>query len=200
MEETTYTALAERLKSEDEKVHVVELLDAEIAELTREQAERLVARYGSTTIMRLPGKERAFFDWLKREDPAIWTDLWGDDDQDYTVSLSFLPELLPNRRGFMICDLLDNPNYYFTPDDITPEEGRGFSDAALEIVKANRPLTLDQAFVVEVWRAPIDQWRFSYNYDVPLSETKRIVQWLLEEGILIHNRAGRREPEQTEAQ
>ncbi len=198
MDDTSYRQLLDRLKSPAEAIHTVELTDQEIASLTPQQADELVAQYGSTSLMMLPKSERDYFDWLRAEDPEIWKDLWGGEDQPYLISLGNLPDLLPNRRGFLICDLLENPNYYFTAADITREEGSAFCDAAIERVKSNEPLSLDQAFVVEVWRAPIDMWRFSYNYQLPLAETKRVVRWLLDEGILTHNRTGRREPEETE--
>jgi hypothetical protein len=199
MESKAYAELAERIRPVDEKVHIVELTDEEISELTRDQAQELVALFGSTTLMHLPQSESRYFDWLRSQDPAVWSDLWGGEDDPYLISLGYLPELLPNRRGFLICDLVDNPNYYFTTEDITREEGAAYCDAALELVKDGKPLTTEQAFVVEIWRAPIDLWRFAYNYHIPLAETKRIVQWLLDEGILSHNRTGRREPEETGA-
>lgn len=179
-----FRALVQRLRPSSEGIHSVQITEDEIADLSREQAEEIVALYGATTLITLPRKEQEFFAWLQKEDAPIWNDLWGSDEQPYRVSLGYLPDLLPNRRGFLICDLVDNPNYYFTINNITAEDGSAYLDAAIEIVKNEGRLSMDQAFVVEVWRAPIDQWRFAYMYRQPLDEVKQMVQWLVTEGIL----------------
>jgi len=184
MTQEDFQDLIQRLRPTEERLHSVQIGEDEIAELTREQAEQIVALYGSSSLMTLPRREREFFAWLRQNDEPIWNDLWGSDDEPYRVSLSFLPDLLPNRRGFVICDLIDNPNFYFTVDDIGAENGSAYLDAALQIVRNEGKLSMDQAFVVEVWRAPIDQWRFAYMYKQPLADVKRMVGWLLEEEIL----------------
>ena len=184
MTQEEFQELVRKLRPVEERIHAVQITEEEIGRLTREQAEELVALYGSSALMTLPHKEREFFTWLRQNDEPIWNDLWGSDETPYQVSLGYLPDLLPNRRGFVICDLVDNPNYYFTIDDISAENGSAYLDAALEIVKNEGRLSMDQAFVVEVWRAPIDQWRFAYMYRQPLAEVKNMVQWLLSEEIL----------------
>jgi hypothetical protein len=199
MEEIQFRALVQRLRPAGEGIRATEITEEEIAALTREQAEELVALYGATTLMTLPTKEREFFAWLRAEDEEIWKDLWGGDEEPYRVSLGNLPELLPNRRGFPVCDLVEHPNYYFTTENIAPEDGSGFLDAALAIVRSNRKLSMDQAFVVEVWRAPIDQWRFAYIYRQPLAEVKAMVQWLLSEGILTPSGSQETEANQSES-
>lgn len=197
MTQEEFQDLLQRLRPVEERIHSVQINEDEIARLTREQAEEVVALYGGNALMTLPQKERQFFAWLKENDEPIWNDLWGSDEEPYRVSLGYLPDLLPNRRGFVICDLVDNPNYFFTVDDIGAENGSAYLDAALSIVKSEGKLSMDQAFVVEVWRAPIDQWRFAYMYRQPLDEVKTMVQWLLSEEILTPHGA---EEEQTEDQ
>ncbi|MEO5931792.1 MAG: hypothetical protein ABIR47_17800 [Candidatus Kapaibacterium sp.] len=179
-----FQELIERLRPVGEQLHSVQITEEEIATLTREQAEQIVALYGSNSLITLPQKERTFFEWLKERDEPIWSDLWGDDEIPYRVGLGFLPDLLPNKRGFPVCDLIEHENYYFTTNEIAPEDGSPFLDAALGIVKNEGRLSMDQAFVVEVWRAPIDLWRFAYIYKQPIDEVKNMVRWLLEEGIL----------------
>jgi hypothetical protein len=198
-----FRELLQRLRPAGEGIHSTRITEEEIADLTREQAEELVALYGSTTLMTLPTKEQRFFAWLREQDEPIWNDLWGGEEDTYRVSIGYLPDLLPNRRGFLICDLVDNQNYYFTKDNITAEDGSGYLDAALEIVKNEGKLSMDQAFVVEVWRAPIDQWRFAYMYRQPLAEVKAMVQWLISEGILTlpaPREPEENQPESTDAQ
>ena len=184
MTEAQFTELIERLRPLDEGIHSVQITEEEIMNLTREQAEQVVALYGSSALITLPRREQEFFAWLQRNDEPVWNDLWEGEETPYQVSLGYLPDLLPNRRGFLICDLVGHPNFYFTRDNITTEDGSPFLDAALEIVKNEGKLSMDQAFVVEVWRAPIDQWRFAYIYRQPLAEVKTMVEWLIAEGIL----------------
>jgi hypothetical protein len=183
MDETGFNALLERLASNREQIRRVDFTEPEIATITKEQAEQVVALYGGSSLMLLPEKERTFFDWVKENDRAVWDDLWGGDEEPYLVSLSYLLDLLPKRRGFLICDLTEQQNYFFTAEQI-PEDGRALVDAALEIIQHNGQLSIDKAFMVEVWRAPIDIWRFAYMYNQPLDTVRDLVHWLLQEEIL----------------
>jgi len=176
--------LARRIQPSAEGIHMVDITEEEIASLTREQADQLVVLYGSSALITLPRKEREFFDWLREHDEPVWNDLWGSDETPYQVSFAFLPDLLLNRRGFAICDLVDNPNYYFTVDNISLEDGTLFLDAALTIIRREERISMEQALVVEIWRAPIDQWRFAFLYGLPLDQVKAMVHWLMSEGIL----------------
>ena len=173
------------LRADEPVVRTVTIPDSMISDLTREQAEEIAARFGGTTLIALPEREQEFFTWLGEKDPGVWRDLWGDAEQPYVVSISFLPELLPKRRGFLICDLVEHQNFFFTQESITPEEGKIFLDAALDIVHAHGQLSMEQALVIEAWRAPIDLWRFAYNYKLPLDDVKKMVLWLLREEILL---------------
>lgn len=194
-----FNNLVQRLQPNTEAVHVVDITDEEMAGLTREQADELVARYGSSALITLPKKERQFFEWLREHDEPIWNDLWGGDETPYQVSLGYLADLLPNRRGFAICDLVDHQNFYFSTDNIGRENGSAFLDAALALVRREERISMEQAFVVEVWRAPIDQWRFAYMYKLPLDQVKLMVQWLLSEEILtLRSQSEEDAPEQEE--
>jgi hypothetical protein len=156
----------------------------ELMSLTNEQAQELSIYFGSQFLIKLPLKEREFFDWVKEQDIDVWQDLWGDCEEPYFVSMSFLQDFLPKARGFPICDLQKLDNYYFSQHNITSENGSPFCDASLEAVKAGGKIRIDQAFIVEIWRAPIDIWRFSYMYNTPLFAVKEMVEWLLKEEII----------------
>ena len=184
MEQNEFDGIVEMIEGADGTIRTVTIPEELIARLTRGQADELVARYGATTLMKLPASEVRFFSWLRENDPTVWADLWGD-DEEYLVSIAYLPELLPKRRGFLICDLAEQQNYFFTEQSITPEDGKVYLDAALDIVHDNGRLAMEQAFVIEAWRAPIDVWRFAYNYRVPLADVKNMVLWLIAEGILL---------------
>lgn len=185
MEQNEFRDLVKQLHADDDAVHEVSIPEDLIASMTVEQAGEIAALFGATTLLWLPAREQAFFEWLRETDVAVWNDLWGADDRPYLVSISFLPELLPKRRGFLICDLVEHQNFFFTDQSITAEDGRIFLDAALDVVHANGQLTMPQAFVVEIWRAPIDLWRFAYTYGQPLDEVKKMVIWLLSEDVLL---------------
>lgn len=187
MERKKFEELVEEIRPSGEETLVkTEIAQDDLESLTKEQAEELVALFGSTTLIRLPEREREFFEWLRQEDRAVWEDLWGDapEGELYYVSMAHLTSLLPGRRGFPVCDLVENDNYYFTGEDLTPEEGKVFVENALDIVADQGELSMDQAFAIEVWRGPIDQWRFSWMYKLPLAEVRKMVHWLITEGIL----------------
>jgi len=194
-----FDALVRRLDTPGDTVRTADLGEEEIGRLTQEQAARLVEIYGWNRLIRLPERERAFFDWLRREDEPIWNDLWGGEEEPYIVSLGYLLDLTPKRRGFSICDLTEHQNFYFTQENISPEEGKPLVDASLDIIAAEGRLSMDQAFLVEVWRAPIDQWRFAYMYKVPLAEVKKMVLWLLSEGILVLSEENEESAEQSDS-
>ncbi len=185
MERSEFDQLIRRLEPQSDAIEQSELRGEEIDQLSAEQAAELVTRFGTNRLITLPERERTFFEWLRANDPPIWQDLWGGEETPYVVSLAYLQDLLPRRRGFLICDLVDNENFCFTSQHITAEEGKLLLDAAIETIKEDGQLTLEQAFITEVWRAPIDLWRFSYMYDIELSTIKQLVHWLIEEGILI---------------
>ncbi len=182
-----FEALKEEIRPEgDETLIHAEIPQEDLAAMSGEQADELVALFGSTTLIRLPEREREFFDWLRAEDPAVWEDLWGDTPPDelYYVSIAHLTSFLPGTRGFPVCDLVNNDNYWFTENDLTPEEGKIFVEHALDVVAEQGDLSMDQAFAIEVWRGPIDQWRFAWMYNIPLAEVRKMVHWLITEGVL----------------
>lgn len=181
----SFSLLINRLQPASTDIHIAEISDAEMSDLSAEQAQELVARFGSNTLIRLPQREQQFFEWLRQNDPPVWNDLWGDDEDPYVVSLGYLNDLLPKRRGFLICDLAEQQNLIFSQQSITHDEGKLMLNAALDVVAAKGRLTMDQAFMVELWRAPIDIWRFTYMYGVSLDEAKRMVLWLISEGALL---------------
>lgn len=186
METQAFATLKERFEQEgNAPVTFNELTEEELTSLSKEQADELIELFGYNTMIRLPERERTFFDWLQENDKSVWEDLWDEDDErKYYVSMAHLGSFLPGQRGFPICDLVDQENFYFTSDDITENDGKIFVENALDVISDRGQLSMDQAFAVEVWRGPIDQWRFAWMYNVPLSEVKKMVRWLITEGVL----------------
>ncbi len=186
MEPQIFRTLKERLEWTGEApVHFTELSEEELTSLTGEQAQELISLFGYNTMIRLPERERNFFDWLRGNDPSVWEDLWdAEDDRQYYVSMSHLKSFLPGQRGFPICDLVGQENFYFTSDEITENDGKIFVENALDVIADRGKLAMEQAFAVEVWRGPIDQWRFAWMYNLPLDDVKKMVRWLITEGVL----------------
>lgn len=167
---------------------IIDLPENVFAALTVEQAEAIVTHFRGKAFLRLPEKERRFFDWLKIHDESVWKDLWGDDsiEPPYIVSVVFLPLLLDDVRGFPICDLLTEDNYYFTNDHFLSDEADVLIEAAKDRFLAQQTLTISQLLALEISMAPIDIWRFAYHHKIDLAHAKGAVQRLVDEKLLIH--------------
>ncbi len=164
--------------------NVLELSDNEIDGLSDDDIEYLQEIYGGTTFLRLPPRERAIFDGLKTVETEVWTDLWGDDEQQL-VSFAFLKNLRKTGNGFAVCELACCVNYYFTPKHVKPEA----FDAVQEILrKADRgeQLATGEVLMYEIMRGPIDIWHFCYRYGVPLEAGKMAVEELDAHQWLVH--------------
>ena len=160
------------------------LSNEEIDSLTEAEIGELTARYGGYVLMKLPSKEQDFFEWLKREDPEVWHDLW-DEDEELLVTLAFLPALRGNGNGFLICDLVQPANYFFTSRHIKPN-GLEAAQTILAKAELGGDLSIGEALMVEILSAPIDIWHFCYKYGVPISRAKQVVQALVEHDWLVH--------------
>jgi hypothetical protein len=145
-------------------------------------------RYGSRVLMRLPDQEVAFFVWMRQEDPASWTDLWGGEEEPYLVSLAHLEDLVgeSRTRGFMIRDLIGVDNFFFSPNLLIEKESDAFIGAVRERFSANQSLTPAQLLALEASLGPIDIWHFAYRHQIPLDTAKRAVAQLVDDRILLH--------------
>lgn len=160
------------------------LTDTEIDALGDTDIALLVETYGGSVLLSMPARERAFFDWLAREDAPVWRDLWGD-DEDMLVTLAYLKDLRAGARGFLICDLADEPNYYFTPRHIKPD-GMVALDAILTKASAGEDLSIAEALMFDILIGPIDLWHFCHARGVPLAAARRAVDELDSHGWLVH--------------
>ncbi|MFA6570789.1 MAG: hypothetical protein WCT77_06075 [Bacteroidota bacterium] len=158
-------------------------------ELDKSKADVIAKAFGDHALMRLPERDIKFFDWLRINDEKVWLDLWGKDELNndpYIVSVSLLPLLIDDTRGFPICDLLENDNYYFTEEHINSDDAKLFIESSKERVLAKNPLTVAQLLALEISFAPIDVWRFAYKNEISLESAFRAVQSLKNDGLLIH--------------
>ena len=163
---------------------ILEVADAEIDALSDDDITALRQEYGAHTLMRLPPRERAFFDWLKENDPAVWDDLWKD-DEDMLVTLAFLADLRRGGRGFLICELEDVPNYFFTPRHVKPDGIEALNEI-LTKAAAGDELALGEALMFEIVSGPMDIWHFCHKYGADLARAKREIARLVDHDWLVH--------------
>ena len=185
------SALIKSLKDQvaDSDLRSVITFNPEIlSSLSIDDAKEIITQVGSTYLMRLPEKEIAFFEWLKDYHPLVWNDLWGNDEEEYkyTVGLELLPLMLDPVRGFPICDLVTQENYYFVPDHLIGDEITFYLDAVKERYIKQETVTVAQLLVLEISMAPIDAWRFSYHHRIEMERVLKAIKELKEEGMLLH--------------
>jgi hypothetical protein len=155
--------------------------------MEKEYGELLKKDFTATRMLKLPQSEIDFFNWLKENDPDVWSDIWGDDDGSYTVSIEFLPMLLEkDGRGFPICDLQNVDNYYFMPQLLVERESDVMVEAAKVRFIEKRGLTPSQLLALEIHFGGIDVWHFAYKHKIDLGEAKAAVASLVEDQILVH--------------
>lgn len=184
-------ALIASLKSQvsDSESRGIITFDEEIlSALTPDDAKLIISQIGSTHLLKLPQKEIAFFEWLKEIHPLVWKDLWGSDDSEheYSVGMDLLPLMLDPVRGFPICDLITQENFFFVPDHLIGEEISFYLEAVKERYLKQETVTVAQLLVLEISMAPIDAWRFSYHHRIEFDRVMKAIQDLKEEGMLLH--------------
>lgn len=171
-----------------DKGYVV-LEESFFANATADEARDIASSYESDTLVKLPQREIQFFEWLKSSDPAVWDDLWANDDlhKPYLVGMSFLPLLVySTKRGYPICDLLECDNYYFTEHHMQDEESKVMVDTAREMFHDEQVLSIDQLLALEISLGAIDIWHFAYKYKISVEAAKSAVARLVKDDVLVH--------------
>lgn len=154
-----------------------------------EKAEQIAEVLSGEEFVKLPEQEIAFYEWLKVNDYDIWNDLWGDDTikKPYIVSAIYIPLLVYSaERGFPICDLMENDNYYFTSHHLINEESKVYLETGQKMLLDKEPLSLSQLFILEVSMQPTDIWHFAYKYKLNIQDVKDEVNRLSNENAIIH--------------
>ena len=157
--------------------------------ISLQDANEIVRSIDINTLMLLPQKEIDFFEWLKREDKAIWDDLWNDgENQAYLVSISFLPLLIysSNFNGFPICDLMDNDNYYFTISMMNADHSQTVLEAAKGRFSNQQKLDLHHILALEIVFNSIDIWHFAYKYGISIDNAKMALDILVQDKAIYH--------------
>lgn len=157
-------------------------------QISADQAKMLAKELGHAHLMKLPEYEIRFFEWLKEKDPAIWDDLWNEPaEEPYIVGFSFLPLLVEkDGRGFPICDLVENENYYFSLSHMVDEESKMMVESSRERFRAKKAVTAAQLLTLEISVGPIDIWHFAFKHRIELSDAKDAVAQLVEDKVLVH--------------
>lgn len=158
------------------------------AEIDIKLANKIADKHKSKVLIKLPTYEIEFFEWLKESDNIIWLDLWENSkEEEYFVGCSFLPVLIENEeRGFPICDLLNNDNYYFSMQHMVDEESKAMIESVTNRFRNGEKLTIEHLLVLEISLGPIDLWHFCYKYKQDIKRVKSAVENLVEDNVLVH--------------
>jgi hypothetical protein len=159
-----------------------------LEKITFEQAQIINNYFPKTTLFKLPQYEIDFFEWVKLVDPSVWEDLWTDEiNPPYIVSLIFLPVLVKGSyRGFPICDLVNNENYFFAPAHLADKESEIFTESSKTRFLNKESLTVPQLLSIEISMDAIDIWHFAYKHKIELPEAKKAVKALVNDEVLVH--------------
>ncbi len=183
----SYTSILARIEDNlsSSEPFAIEIHDADLSALTQKEARDLSLKYHGDVLITLPESEQAYFDWVKKEDPAVWDDLWGEGEL-YTVGISFLEQLLDAGNGFRICDLQKVDNYFFTSRHIKQPEGWEYLETVIEKIRGGESISPSDALLFTISIEDIDIWRFSHRHDIPVATAKSLVADLVREHLLVH--------------
>ncbi len=157
----------------------------ELQTIRADELQHIIDFFHGYTLMRLPQFEIDFFEWLKLNDRPVWDDLWGDDENTYLVSIDLLSQMVGNRPQFPICELIDEPNYWFTQRHIKPKGVEALQEIILKY-QNGKALDPGELFMIEISQGPTDIWHFCHQYHIDLREMKKYIADLVYNGWLVH--------------
>ena len=167
------------------KNRILSFSSDELETLRSDEAQHFIRAMQRNILMRLPDDEIAFFEWLKVNDPEIWDDIWEGEEDVYNVSLALLSQFVGNKNGFPICDLIDQPNYWFVVEHIKPK-GMEQIEQIFEKIEKGEQLGSMEMFLAEITQAPMDIWHFSYKYGLSVKSVKVMIEEMVHKGWIIH--------------
>jgi hypothetical protein len=172
-------------KKQLDKQNYIEFSADQLSSLRLDQVQAIVDEFHGYALLKMPKSEIDFFTWLKTNDQPVWNDIWQDEDDMYLVSIDLLSHFIEGGLGFPICDLIDEPNYWFNARLIKP---KGMEELENIIVKLENgeKVSIGEAFLLEVSTRPVDIWHFCYNHNLPVKRMKEIIDDLLYQGFLVH--------------
>jgi hypothetical protein len=179
--------LTEYCKTQNVQHGYISFPDEVFQHINKENAVALSKTFASDSFMMLPDYEIRFFEWLKINDRKVWDDLWaGTDAPPYITGMAMLPRMVDKTRGFPICDLLENDNYYFAPIHVVQDQAKLLLDSIKERFLNNEEVSTPHIFLMEISLAPIDIWHFAYYYKRSIDEMKAAVEELVTDELLVH--------------
>ncbi len=158
---------------------------SELRTLSVEQTAHLIDYFHGYTMMRLPESETVFFEWLKRNDAAVWDDLWGTEEDLYLASVDLLGNFTGESGGFPICDLLEIPNYWFSKEHIKPKGMEALQEIRTR-VEAGQDLSVEQQFLLRISVQNTDIWHFCFIFDVKVADMKKAIEEMVYKGWIVH--------------
>ncbi|HID40294.1 MAG TPA: hypothetical protein EYP36_12385 [Calditrichaeota bacterium] len=157
----------------------------ELLALSDEQTSHLIDYFHGYTMMRLPETEQAFFEWLKKNDVAVWDDLWGTEEDLYMASIDLLRNFTGRGGGFPICDLLGIPNYWFTKEHIKPK-GLEALQEIITLAETGAELDTEQQFLLQISVQNTDLWHFCFMFGQQVADMKKAVEKMVYKGWIVH--------------
>ncbi|RLD15898.1 hypothetical protein DRI50_03185 [candidate division KSB1 bacterium] len=181
-------ALIKHKEDEKKQKKYIQFSERELEKLRPDEVEKIIDHFHGSTLVRLPESEVKFFEWLKETDRAVWNDLWEEDEEDesYLVSVDFLREFIRETPSFPICDLIDEPNYWFTFRHIKPEGLEYLQEEIRLKVEMDEDLTLEELFLLEISVSSTDIWHFSHRHQVPVERMKQAIADMVYKGWIVH--------------
>jgi len=180
-----FIKLINDIKNQLNQQNYIEFTPDQLLKLRLDQVQAVVDEFHGHALLKMPKSEIDFFSWLKINDPDIWNDIWQDEDDMYLVSIDLLPHFIEGGLGFPICDLVDQPNYWFNTRLIKP---KGMEELENIIVKLENgvKVSVREAFLLEVSTRPVDIWHFCYHHNISVERLKKVVDDLVYQGFLVH--------------
>lgn len=181
-------ALIENKDEQKKEKQYIQFSEHELEKLRLDEAEKIIKHFRGNTLIRLPESEIKFFEWLKEADRAVWNDLWEEDQEDesYLVSVDFLREFIRETPSFPICDLIDEPNYWFTFGHIKPEGMEYLQEEISLKMEMDEDLSLEELFLLEISVAATDIWHFCHRHQVPIKRMKKAIADMVYKGWIVH--------------
>lgn len=181
-------SLIEKKEQQKEKNKFLQFSETELERLRPDEVEHIVEHFHGNTLVKLPESEIAFFEWLKKVDRAVWDDLWEDDQEEesYLVSVDFLREFIRETPSFPICDLVDQPNYWFTFRHIKPKGLEYLQEDIRMKVELDEDLTLEELFLLEISVVSTDIWHFCHRHQVDVARMKQAITDMETKGWIVH--------------
>jgi hypothetical protein len=182
------TKLENTISAKEKQLEVdgyIQFSSKDLLNMSVKEAQVLEAHFHGRAMMALPSEEIEFFKWLHENDPAVWDDLWKNEEEPYRVSVDFLHHFIQNGNGFPICDLINVDNYWFHSRHLKPKALEKM-DEIQQKLNSKKSLSFEEGILVEIARGSLDLWHFCYRYNLPVYVAKRKIEEMHKEDLLVH--------------